>query len=278
MNKYAYVLDISGHNGEVDFAKVKASGIEGVMLKCSEGKDYLAPKFKPNYEKALAAGLKVGAYHFLRSNKALDAAKEGRWFGQCVEGLQLELGLALDIEHEGVDWDHGPYDEALTARDGYNIVNIFAQNVAKYGRAELYENEELYLYASIDYFKRFLQNPLLEGYPRWLSNPDKLVFEQPVQAVQYSWSGFVEGVEKAVDLNLWLEKKAVFDMVELLDQPKRFTILSGSAAEDAEAVDKDLAERPMPEGDLPQANLSGDLWLIKGSIGQLAVELELRKR
>ena len=54
-----YVLDISGHNGEVDFAKVKAAGIAGVMLKCTEGDSYLAPKFLPNYKKALTAGLKV---------------------------------------------------------------------------------------------------------------------------------------------------------------------------------------------------------------------------
>ena len=38
MTNKQYVLDISGHNGEVDFEKVKAAGIYGVMLKCSEGK------------------------------------------------------------------------------------------------------------------------------------------------------------------------------------------------------------------------------------------------
>ncbi len=215
-----YVLDISGHNGEVDFAKVKAAGIEGVFLKCSEGDSYLAPKFLPNYEQALAAGLKVGAYHFLRANKLLAAAKEGRWFGQCCQGLNLELGLALDVEHEGVNWDGA----ALSAIDGYNMVNIFAQNAAKYGREELYRDKTLWLYASKDYFNRFLCDEALEGYPKWLANPDKLAFDRPVKLVQYSWSGSVEGVEKAVDLNALLDEQQVFDMAQLKTAPQSFRL------------------------------------------------------
>lgn len=218
--EFKYVLDISGHNGEVDFAKVKAAGIEGVMLKCTEGDSYLAPKFLPNYEKALAAGLKVGAYHFLRADKMLAAAKEGRWFGQCCEGLTLELGLALDIEHEGVNWDAA----GLSAVDGYGMVNIFAQNAAKFGREELYRDKKLWLYAGKDYFSRFLSDEALEAYPKWLANPDKLSFERPVNMVQYSWNGSADGVEKAVDLNVLLEDSQVIDMTLLKAAPEHFAV------------------------------------------------------
>ena len=243
-----YVLDISGHNGEVDFAKVKAAGIEGVMLKCTEGDSYLAPKFLPNYEKALAAGLKVGAYHFLRASRLTAAAKEGRWFGQCCEGLTLELGLALEIEHEGVNWDAAE----LGAKDGYNMVNIFAQNVAKYGREELYRQQQLWLYASKDYFSRFLSDGDLEAYPKWLANPDKLSFDRAVKMVQYSWSGSVEGVEKPVDLNALLEEAQVFDMALLKDAPLRFEVQENPAE--------------------PAA-----LYRITGSIGAQPVELTVYK-
>ena len=172
-----YILDISGHNGEVDFTKVKAAGIEGVMLKCSEGDSYLAPKFQPNYEKALAAGLKVGAYHFLRADTTQEAAKEGRWFGQCCEGLTLELGMALDIEHEGVNWDAAK----LTVRNACNIVETFAQNAAKYGREALYQEQKLWVYSTKDYFNRYLTDAQLVAYPKWLANPDKLAFDREVK-------------------------------------------------------------------------------------------------
>lgn len=214
-----YVLDISGHNGEVDFAKVKAAGITGVMLKCTEGDSYLAPKFLPNYKKALAAGLKVGAYHFLRGSKVAAAAKEGRWFGQCCQGLTLELGLALDIEHEGVNWD----GNAVTAADAYQMVNTFAQSVAQYDRAELFRDKSMWLYASKDYFSRFLKDSALEAYPKWLANPSKLDFDRTVKMVQYSWSGSVEGVEKPVDLNVLLEDSQVIDMAQLHTAPSSFS-------------------------------------------------------
>ena len=243
-----YVLDISGHNGAVDFEKVKAAGMEGVMLKCTEGDSYLAPKFLPNYEKALAAGLKVGAYHFMRADKLSEAAKEGSWFGQCCEGLNLELGLALDIEHEGVHWDSA----GLSAVDGCNMVHRFAQNAAKYGREELFKEKKLWLYASKDYFSRFLCESELEAYPKWLANPDKLNFERPVAMVQYSWNGQVEGVEKPVDLNVLLDKSERFDMSLLKDAPLSFKV-------------KETAESAL-------------LYRITGSIGGQAVELNIYKK
>ena len=53
MNKY--IIDVSGHQGSIDFAKVKAAGVSGVMLKCTEGDGYLSPAFLQNYKNALAA-------------------------------------------------------------------------------------------------------------------------------------------------------------------------------------------------------------------------------
>lgn len=260
MNNYTYILDISGHNGEVDFEKVKAAGIEGVFLKCSEGTSYLAPKFLPNYEKALAAGLKVGAYHFLRSATLMACAKEGRWFGECCEGLELELGLALDIEHEGCNWDSGREGEALSVTDGYNMVNIFAQNAAKYGRPELYkEGHQLILYSGKDYFKRFLCDEDLQVYPKWLANPEKLDFDQAVKLVQYSWTGTVEGVEKVVDLNILLDETQTINMSQLNHAPHVFK---------ADAEQDKLSEKNT------EKTVS---YRISGTIGEQAVDLTITR-
>lgn len=269
MTNKQYVLDISGHNGEVDFEKVKAAGIYGVMLKCSEGKGYLAPKFKPNYEKALAAGLKVGAYHFLRSGWTTDAAKEGRWFGQCCEGLRLELGLALDVEHEGCNWDAGRDGEPLSATDAYNVVNAFAQNVAKYGRPELYEGKKLLLYASRDYFSRFLTDSDLQAYPKWLANPDKLDFDKPVQMLQYSWEGEVYGVEKAVDLNVRYDKGQKVDSAALRQEPGRFEAGIVPARPESEGPDASKSQPESQPGPL--------VYRVTGTIGEAPVDLRVEK-
>ncbi len=241
-----YVLDVSGHQGEVDFAKVKAAGISAVMLKCSEGDGYLAPKFKPNYEKALAAGLKVGAYHFMRAATAADAAAEGAWFAKCVAGLELQLGVALDIEHEGVNWDGAK----VTAAQAREMVQRFWSGFGSF-------SSEKWIYASKDYFMRFLNHAQLEQYPRWLANPSRLSFDLPVKMLQYSWEGRVDGVPKAVDLNVLWDISAERGREEFLEHPLVFV--------EREAV------TPPPAG-------GGEvLYRIRGRIGSQAVELEVVK-
>ena len=86
------VLDLSAHQGDIDFSRVKKDGIWGVMLKATEGQSYLSPAFDKNYEQATKAGLHVGAYHYLRAANALDSLKEAQFFLQSVKGKQLIMG------------------------------------------------------------------------------------------------------------------------------------------------------------------------------------------
>jgi lysozyme len=58
------VIDISHHQQSVDFARVKADGIVGVIHKASEGSRFVDKKYKERRQQALDAGLLWGAYHF----------------------------------------------------------------------------------------------------------------------------------------------------------------------------------------------------------------------
>lgn len=68
-------IDISHHNGTVDWAKVRADGISFAFLKASEGRSYRDPTFPGHLKAARAAGILVGAYHFVTS-QSVDAARE----------------------------------------------------------------------------------------------------------------------------------------------------------------------------------------------------------
>lgn len=254
-----YVIDISGHQGQVDFEKVKASGITGVMLKCTEGTGYLSPVFQSNYEAAQKAGLKVGAYHYLRTGSHSGAAKEGRWFGQNTQGLTLELGLALDIEPEGSFWDTADDGEPLTPTDARNLVSVFAQNLEKYGHEGAWEKGCLLLYSTIDYFNRFLTDSDLQSLPRWLANPSKLPFHKAVKAVQYSWQGKVEGIATDVDLNVWYPRPQQVDMESLSAQPVKFP----------------AASQPAPEPEPPTEHKG--VYHIKGTFGCIPVDITVTR-
>lgn len=58
------VIDISHHNGTINFQKVATSGIVGVIQKATQGQMGSDPTYKPNRTKATSAGLLWGAYHF----------------------------------------------------------------------------------------------------------------------------------------------------------------------------------------------------------------------
>ncbi len=58
-------VDVSDWQGYIDYGQVRASGIEVVYIKASQGSSIKDPYFDINYENAKANGLKVGFYHFL---------------------------------------------------------------------------------------------------------------------------------------------------------------------------------------------------------------------
>lgn len=98
-------VDLSAHNGNIDFERVAADGISFAFLKASEGTSFRDPKFAENYRNAKESGIKVGAYHFFRFDS--DGYEQGRNFLGAVDSLELDLPLAIDIEEannpDGVD-------------------------------------------------------------------------------------------------------------------------------------------------------------------------------
>jgi lysozyme len=68
------VVDISHHNGKVDFAKAKASGIVGVIQKATQGQSGVDRTYDSNRKAALAAGLLWGAYHFATGSDGIKQA------------------------------------------------------------------------------------------------------------------------------------------------------------------------------------------------------------
>jgi lysozyme len=88
------VVDISHHNGNVNFAKVKDAGIIGVIQKASQGQGNVDPTYKPNKTKATSAGLLWGAYHFATGS---DGVKQADNFLNVV-GNDPKTLLVLDFE------------------------------------------------------------------------------------------------------------------------------------------------------------------------------------
>ncbi|WP_330340072.1 GH25 family lysozyme [Streptomyces sp. NBC_00557] len=94
-------LDVSGHQGTVDWASVKAAGAAFAYVKATEGTTYTSPDFSQQYTGAYNAGLVRGAYHFALPGNSSGTA-QADWFvghggGWSADGRTLPP--ALDIEY-----------------------------------------------------------------------------------------------------------------------------------------------------------------------------------
>lgn len=91
-------IDVSHHQndaGPLNFAQVRASGREFVVIKATEGTGYVDPALATNRRNSHAAGLIVGFYHFARLGSP---AAEAAWFARTVGPLQPGEFIVLDYE------------------------------------------------------------------------------------------------------------------------------------------------------------------------------------
>ena len=100
------IMDVSRHQGVIDWAKVKASGkIGGVMIRAmgnsgagKASKPYLDPYFARNYAECTRVGLPVGVYGYFKATDRAQADKELALFKQALGGRTFQLPVAVDIE------------------------------------------------------------------------------------------------------------------------------------------------------------------------------------
>ncbi len=77
-------IDVSDWQGYINYAEVKADGIDVVYIKSSQGNNIKDPYFDINYENAKNNGLKVGFYHFLTATNTQEAEQEARFFSSVI--------------------------------------------------------------------------------------------------------------------------------------------------------------------------------------------------
>lgn len=183
-------IDISRHNGTIDFGKVAATGIEFVFIKASEGLSHRDSLFSRNYEEARRAGLKTGAYHFFRFDA--DGAEQGANFLSAVGSRPQDLGLVIDVEKTG-----NPSDVSIEEVRKKLSAMVDYMNLLGY-RVMIYTNHEGYY----DYMAEDLP-----GYPLWICRFQ----ENPINAEwtfwQYDHHGKLDGIKGEVDLDVFCGSK-----------------------------------------------------------------------
>lgn len=95
-----YGLDLSAHNGNLDFNQIKNAGNSFVILRAGYGwsVDQKDPYFETYYKQAKAAGLHVGTYWYSYARNLNEAKQEAACFKKVIEGKSFDYGIWVDLE------------------------------------------------------------------------------------------------------------------------------------------------------------------------------------
>ncbi len=182
-------IDVSSHNGEIDFGRVSRDGMSFVIIKASEGSDYRDPSFASYYKAASRAGLKVGAYHFFR--KKVDGNRQAANFIAAMGGRRFDLPVVVDVE----DWGNDSFiDDDVTLNRLSDMVSRLKKNRLK-----------VMIYTNGNGYRKYVSQISDHDY-LWLcsfSDPGKLR-NRSHHLQQFSHWGNVDGIKGDVDLNVFV--------------------------------------------------------------------------
>lgn len=177
-------IDISHYNSDIDFAKVKADGIQLVYIKATEGTTYVDNYLGISYNGAKSVGLKTGFYHFLVGTSSPET--QARNFYNNIKDKQSDLKPVLDVE-----------------TDGFDVMDYTLRFIAEFKKIS---NMDICIYTYSDFINNL--DSRLSSYTLWEANYYRSTSNLPSNNIwnyraghQYTDKGVVNGIYGNVDLD-----------------------------------------------------------------------------
>lgn len=197
-------VDLSYIQGDVDFDALKSQGIDFVILRIGgrgwgeSGSLYSDDNFDSNYERAKAAGLKVGAYFYSQSITPQEAKEEAQYVVELLNDRPLEFPVAFDWEYVDEDPDartHNIEGEVIS-----DMAVAFCEEIKSSGYIPM-----IYINSSLIYQSYNLEK--IKDYDFWhaeYNDQPSLYFDFAIW--QYTKTGRVSGIDSDVDINICMKE------------------------------------------------------------------------
>lgn len=204
-------IDISEFQGEIDFEEVRRSGIEAVYIRVGAG-EYTDEYFAENYERAKAAGLKIGFYHYVTARSVDEGRRQARFFASLAAGREPDMRLAMDFEYFG----------------SLSVSQINAISEAYLDELTALTKREAVIYSDLSNARNIFSRALAEKYPLWAAQygadePSANGKWREWVGFQYTDEGRVGGIYGNVDRNIFTEGIFLSDSWRI-DGKKRTTV------------------------------------------------------
>ena len=189
MTKYG--IDVSEHQGLIDWEKVKISGeVDFVILRAGYGKEInqTDKQFERNYSECKRLGIPCGAYWYSYATTVDEAKQEAEVFLKAIKGKQFNYPVYFDLEE--------PKQLALGKSRCSEIAETFLKSVEKSGYF-------VGLYMSKSHLETHISEEIWNRYAVWVAHygVSKTSYSGQFGMWQKSATGCISGISGNVDLD-----------------------------------------------------------------------------
>lgn len=192
-------IDISHHQGTIDWNALKSEKIDFIYMKATEGGDYIDSKFKMNWKNAKREGYAIGTYHFYRL--CTDWKLQAHNIIETIPKEDSVLPIVIDLEYIGnCKTSKRNEDIQIDIRSMVDTLeNYYGKKPIFYVTKEFFEK---YLMGNFDdislWYRDIFMSPKIKGNRNWLF-------------WQYSNRGHIQGIKGYVDQNVFHGSKKAFN-------------------------------------------------------------------
>lgn len=203
-NVLAKGIDVSEHQGTINWNKVKNAGIQFVMIRAGYGINTVDSNFIKNITGAKYAGLNIGVYWFSYANNVQRATQEAEFFLKTIEPYRssINMPVCFDWEYDSLNYIRRTYGTVATMPLVSDMAKAFLTKV---------ENAGYYAmnYTNPDCITRFFNDSVLKRFDTWLAcwSATAPATKYPYGIWQYGAesnyidSKYVDGITGVVDKN-----------------------------------------------------------------------------
>lgn len=189
-------IDVSEHNGVLNWAAIKRAGIKFAIIRDGYGISHVDNQFHANMAGAIAQGIHIGIYHFSYALSAAGAKAEAEYVLRLIEQYKDKIVLPVFFDFEYDTVDYAKKCGVTLGKEAFNAHTVaFCDAIQAAGyRAGVYYN--------LDYLRNYVDKDRIGKYAQWYAQYTNKASTNSWDYWQYSSSYVIPGCYGKFDINV----------------------------------------------------------------------------
>lgn len=189
-------IDVSEHNGVLDWAAIKRAGIKFAIIRDGYGVSHVDNQFHANMAGAIAQGIHIGIYHFSYALSAAGAKAEAEYVLRLIKQYKDKIVLPVFFDFEYDTVDYAKKCGVTLGKEAFNAHTVaFCDTIQAAGyRAGVYYN--------LDYLRNYVDKDRIGKYAQWYAQYTNKASTNSWDYWQYSSSYVIPGCSGKFDINV----------------------------------------------------------------------------